>query len=93
MEAFSAIPPEWRETALHATEFCCPQCRAQSKEANGVWIDRSSPVMKEGRRQWQEFYLCHCGTSWWAWSTDRPPNEFSDRSQPSDGGDIFFGYF
>jgi hypothetical protein len=100
MEVFSPTPPNWIETATHAQGFCCPNCNASSIEATHAWIDRRSPVFVENRRRkWQEFYHCHCGKAWWAWSDDRLPNEFADRiSAPSDSDsdldyDSFFGYF
>ncbi|MFH7030348.1 MAG: hypothetical protein ACHBN1_34585 [Heteroscytonema crispum UTEX LB 1556] len=31
------------------------------------------------RRKWQEFYQCHCGTVWWAWSSDRPTTDFKSQ--------------
>jgi hypothetical protein len=31
--------------------------------------------MENHRRKWQEFYQCHCGCVWWAWSSDRPPSD------------------
>lgn len=72
MDAFAPIPPEWISTAIHAQEFCCPKCRATCAEAERVWINRRSPVFGEdSRRKWQEFYQCHCGSVWWAWSSDR----------------------
>lgn len=78
MEAFEPIPPGWVEKAVHATEFCCPNCRVSSKVASKVWINRRSPVFTEDRRRkWQEFYLCECGCVWWAWSSDRPPSELA----------------
>lgn len=76
MDAFAPIPPQWTNEAVHAYEFCCPSCRASSLEAIQVWINRRSPVMTENhRRKWQEFYNCQCGYVWWAWSSDRPPND------------------
>jgi hypothetical protein len=99
MEAFSPIPPDWTQPAIHAQEFCCPNCRATSAEASAVWIDRRSPVQLENRRRkWQEFYHCECGKAWWGWSNERTPNEFADRAtQNNDDGDLdydsFFGYF
>jgi len=80
MDAFAPIPPEWTEKAIHAENFCCPTCRATCMEAERVWINRRSPVYTEDyRKKWQEFYHCHCGTVWWAWSTERPPSEFANR--------------
>lgn len=74
MDAFDPIPPEWTTKAIHAYEFCCPTCRSTSLEAGQVWLNRRSPVMTEDYlRKWQEFYQCHCGCVWWAWSNDRPP--------------------
>ena len=73
MEAFAPIPPKWTESSVHAYQFCCPTCNASSSEAQEVWINRQSPVFTEDyRKKWQEFYHCKCGTSWWAWSSDRP---------------------
>lgn len=87
MEAFSHLPPEWTEKATHAFEFCCPQCKASSLEAQRVWINRRSPVYTEGhRRKWQEFYQCECGVAWWAWSSDRPPSPL--KSAASDFSDL-----
>jgi hypothetical protein len=74
MEAFALIPPEWTNQAVHAHQFCCPNCHSSSLEATQVWINRRSPVTTDQyRRKWQEFYHCHCGYVWWAWSNDRPP--------------------
>lgn len=79
MEAFEYTPPEWTDAATHATFFGCPCCRASSKQAQRAWINRQSPVYtEERRRKWQEFYLCGCGTAWWAWSSDRPPSELTN---------------
>ncbi|MGG6294000.1 hypothetical protein ACQ4M4_06215 [Leptolyngbya sp. AN02str] len=84
MDAFAPIPPEWTSAAAHALEFCCPQCRAASTEAYHVWINRRSPVFTEShQRKWQEFYQCQCGTAWWAWSSDRPPSEYT-RQEPTE---------
>jgi len=83
MDAFTPFPPQWTTSAIHAFEFCCPNCRASSLEAEQVWINRRSPVTTEDyRRKWQEFYQCHCGTVWWAWSSDRPPSELAKRHRP-----------
>lgn len=80
MEAFEPVPPEWTSQAVHAFEFCCPKCKASSREAQRVWINRRSPVITdEYRRKWQEFYQCNCGSAWWAWSSDRPPSDLSKR--------------
>ena len=85
MEAFTSIPPAWTENAVHAHEFSCPTCHSSPMKARGVWINRRAPVYTEdNRRKWQEFYLCHCGCSWWAWSADRPPSELGERSYLSD---------
>ncbi|QYX32667.1 hypothetical protein [Sphaerospermopsis torques-reginae] len=74
MDAFAPTPPEWTDQAVHAYEFCCPKCHSSSREAVQVWLNRRSPVTTpENRRKWQEFYLCHCGCAWWAWSSDRKP--------------------
>jgi hypothetical protein len=83
MDAFDPTPPEWSQPAIHAYEFCCPNCRATSVEAERVWLNRRSPVFTEDhRRKWQEFYKCSCGCAWWAWSSDRPPSPFADREAP-----------
>jgi len=82
MEAFAPVPPEWTEKATHAQNFCCPTCHATCMEADKVWINRRSPVYTEDyRKKWQEFYYCHCGSAWWAWSTERPPSEFANRDR------------
>lgn len=82
MEAFDLTPPEWTVNALHANEFGCPTCRATTKTAQRVWINRRSPVYTEDhRRKWQEFYQCECGCAWWAWSSDRPPSELADKER------------
>jgi hypothetical protein len=76
MDAFSPTPPEWTNNATHALEFCCPNCRENASQAQKVWINRNAPVTGyDRRRKWQEFYQCQCETSWWAWSSDRPPCE------------------
>lgn len=78
MDAFAPTPPEWTNKAIHAHEFYCPTCRASSREAEKVWLNRRSPVMTpDYRRTWQEFYQCNCGCVWWAWSNQRPPSELS----------------
>ncbi|BBD60453.1 hypothetical protein NIES2109_32500 [Nostoc sp. HK-01] len=78
MDAFAPIPPEWTSEAVHSYEFCCPTCHSSSREALQVWINRRSPVIsEEHRRKWQEFYKCHCGCAWWAWSSDRPPSDLA----------------
>ncbi|WP_404787252.1 hypothetical protein [Altericista sp. CCNU0014] len=80
MNAFDPIPPEWTLSAIHAPHFGCPRCGANCSEAVSVWINRRSPVFTEdNRRKWQEFYRCHCGQSWWAWSNDRPPSALKPR--------------
>ncbi|MBD2213481.1 hypothetical protein H6G27_26935 [Nostoc linckia FACHB-104] len=80
MEAFAPTPPEWTNKAIHAHQFCCPNCNSSSREALQVWLNRRSPVMTEDhRRKWQEFYNCHCGYAWWAWSSDRPPTDMSNQ--------------
>lgn len=77
MEAFQPTPPNWTINAVHAEQFCCPQCSASSREAQQVWINRRSPVYGENhRRKWQEFYRCSCGCGWWGWSSDRPPSPY-----------------
>ncbi|NJO51124.1 MAG: hypothetical protein HC840_18655 [Leptolyngbyaceae cyanobacterium RM2_2_4] len=76
MDAFAPTPPDWTKPAIHAHEFVCPTCRTACTESEKVWINRRSPVFTEDhRKKWQEFYLCTCGTSWWAWSSDRPPTD------------------
>jgi hypothetical protein len=78
MDAFAPIPPDWTNKAIHAHQFSCPSCQASCMEAQRVWINRRSPVYTEDyRKKWQEFYECHCGTVWWAWSNERPPSEFA----------------
>lgn len=85
MEAFSPVPPDWTESATHATHFCCPRCGAESQIAKAVWINRRSPVYGEDhRRKWQEFYRCECDTAWWAWSSDRPPSPYGRKDQEED---------
>lgn len=77
IDAFSPIPPTWTESAVHTVQFNCPCCGAESGQAKAVWINRRSPVYTENHhRKWQEFYHCECNTTWWAWSSDRPPAEF-----------------
>lgn len=84
MDAFSPIPPEWTKTATRSLGFCCPRCHASPMEAQQVWINRHSPVYTPNhRRKWQEFYHCQCQYSWWGWSSDRPPSEFSSSSKES----------
>lgn len=74
MDAFCPTPPPWTKKATHALSFCCPSCQSPPSEADNVWLNRRSPVIKEdGRRQWQEFYHCNCGVVWWGWSCDRSP--------------------
>jgi len=88
MDAFDPIPPAWTQTAIHAREFCCPKCHALCTEAQRVWINRRSPVFTEDhRRKWQEFYECYCETTWWAWSSDRPPSPLikEEEPKPEDG--------
>jgi hypothetical protein len=77
MDAFDPTPPQWTEPAIHALSFCCPRCGASSQQANHVWINRRAPVISDDyRRKWQEFYDCECGQAWWAWSSDRPPQDW-----------------
>ena len=87
MNPFTPIPPQWTNQAIHARTFSCPQCKATSLEAQQVWINRTSPVTTEDfSRKWQEFYHCHCGCSWWGWSSDRqlyPMEETGDSVSPS----------
>ncbi|CAN1212049.1 hypothetical protein TUMEXPCC7403_17720 [Tumidithrix helvetica PCC 7403] len=85
MDAFEPISPDWTQKATHAQNFCCPRCGRLPSQAKSVWINRRSPVYTENhRRKWQEFYACECDAVWWAWSSDRPPSEFSDRTIGSD---------
>ena len=80
MDAFQPTPPDWTTNAVHAFEFCCPNCSASPLEARQVWINRRSPVYGDNhRRKWQEFYKCQCGSIWWAWSSDRPPSNLKPR--------------
>ncbi|MBF2007384.1 MAG: hypothetical protein IGS49_18455 [Chlorogloeopsis fritschii C42_A2020_084] len=80
IEAFAPTSPEWTHKAIHAREFCCPNCHANSREAVQVWINRRSPVITEDyRRKWQEFYQCKCDCAWWAWSSDRPPTDLKSQ--------------
>lgn len=80
MEAFEPTPPDWTQPAIHTHNFCCPTCRATSKVAQKVWVNRRSPVFTEDyRKKWQEFYQCECGQVWWAWSNDRPPSELANQ--------------
>jgi hypothetical protein len=90
MDAFALTPPEWTNQAVHAIEFCCPTCRQSSLQAQQVWLNRRSPVYTHDRRKkWQEFYKCQCGCPWWAWSSDRPPNEYANRPPLEDASDFF----
>ena len=78
MDAFARIPPEWTNQAIHAYEFYCPSCHSSSLSAVQVWLNRRSPVITEDYgKKWQEFYQCHCGCVWWAWSSDRPTTNLS----------------
>lgn len=91
MEPFTPIPPDWTTTAVHAVQFSCPTCGAASGAAEAVWINRRSPVYTYNhQRKWQEFYRCECGTAWWAWSSDRPPNSWSrpEETDPWSEADI-----
>ncbi|NET35984.1 MAG: hypothetical protein F6K19_28815 [Cyanothece sp. SIO1E1] len=82
MNAFDPTPPEWTHSAIHAHEFACPTCHANPAQAQKAWINRRSPVYTEDhKRKWQEFYQCNCGCAWWAWSSDRPQNEFIDQGE------------
>lgn len=84
MEAFDPVPPEWTQSATHALEFFCPRCGASNYQAQRVWINRRAPAIdEEYRRKWQEFYQCECSQVWWAWSSDRPPTELSERYRQS----------
>jgi hypothetical protein len=85
MNPFDPIPPEWIRRALHGTQFCCPSCQSPNREAQAVWINRQAPVYTpDQQRKWQEFYHCGCGASWWGWSSDRPPSEFSNEFSNQD---------
>lgn len=91
MDAFSPFPPHWTETAIHATQFACPKCGAESSQARSAWVNRRSPVYSEAhQRKWQEFYLCACGYAWWAWSSDRPPSPYSNFEDSEIEGDPLF---
>jgi len=80
MEAFSPVPPQWTQHATHSLEFGCPRCKQGAAVARNVWINRRAPVVGDNyRRKWQEFYECECGQVWWAWSSDRPPSEYTRR--------------
>jgi hypothetical protein len=82
MEAFDPTPPDWTNSAVHASTFACPTCHASSQAAERVWINRRSPVFTpDNRRKWQEFYQCRCGCTWWAWSSDRPPSELANQER------------
>ena len=53
--------------------------------ANEVWIYRRAPVYTHNhKRKWQEFYNSDCGTAWWAWSSDRPPNPWQVNDSPEE---------
>ncbi|MEO0433052.1 MAG: hypothetical protein AAF151_15305 [Cyanobacteria bacterium J06656_5] len=83
MEAFSPVPPQWTEPATHALTFCCPRCGEAAAVATAVWINRRAPVYTHNhKRKWQEFYHCECGTAWWGWSSDRPPNPWQVNDSP-----------
>ena len=83
MDAFALNPPEWTNKGTHAVNFACPNCKASAAEAQEVWLNRRAPVsFGNNRRKWQEFYWCECNTVWWAWSSDRPASDLSDRSEP-----------
>lgn len=52
-------------------------------------MNRRSPVFTlDHRRKWQEFYKCGCGAAWWAWSSDRPPNDFESPDFDDDNTDL-----
>lgn len=83
MDAFSPNPPPWTDNAIHVLSFCCPSCGACAREQEEVWINRRAPVINlEGTRRWQEFYRCACSRAWWAWSSDRPPNDLGKAPKP-----------
>ena len=89
MEAFDPQPPEWTIKAVHAFNFCCPRCQTPSLSAQKVWLNRRSPVYNENnQRKWQEFYLCQCDQTWWAWSTDRPPSPFGQKEDEDEDQDF-----
>ncbi|GBF82881.1 hypothetical protein [Aphanothece sacrum] len=78
MDAFSLVPPDWSQNAIHGLKFCCPRCHEAASKAQRVWINRRAPVLCEDyRRKWQEFYHCECQQAWWAWNSDRPPSELT----------------
>lgn len=80
MDAFNPTPPAWTKKALHAIQFCCPNCRTAPNRAQQAWINRQAPVLTENyQRKWQEFYYCECDTVWWAWSSDRPPSDLAKK--------------
>jgi hypothetical protein len=82
MDAFASTPPEWIKPAVHAINFCCPNCKTNPAKAKNVWLNRRAPVNMGNSRKWQEFYLCECNTVWWGWSTDRPPSELGSTENP-----------
>ncbi|NJN38599.1 MAG: hypothetical protein HC790_07575 [Acaryochloridaceae cyanobacterium CSU_3_4] len=83
MNAFDLTPPAWINSATHARQFHCPSCQASCLEAQQVWLNRRAPVITEQyQRKWQEFYECHCGQAWWAWSSDRHPSELHPQDYP-----------
>jgi hypothetical protein len=85
MNPFAPTPPDWAVQAQHAHAFCCPRCLAKAATAEDVWLNRRSPVYIDAfNRKWQEFYLCHCGQAWWAWSSDRPPSELNSPAETSE---------
>jgi hypothetical protein len=79
MDAFAPVPPEWTKSAVHAVDFCCPNCKSQPIEAKNVWLNRRAPVSTNNRRKYQEFYQCECNTVWWGWSDDRPSSESGNK--------------
>jgi hypothetical protein len=84
MDAFSLMPPDWTNPAVHALSFCCPRCGDSSGQAKAVWINRRAPVYGENhKRKWQEFYHCQCDMAWWGWSSDRPPNPWQENAESS----------
>ncbi|MGD1857154.1 MAG: hypothetical protein ACFB2W_23215 [Leptolyngbyaceae cyanobacterium] len=89
MEAFSPISPQWTESATHALTFGCPRCNEPAAAATAVWINRRAPVYTHNhKRKWQEFYQCECGTAWWAWSSDRPPNPWQVNDGTEDASSL-----
>ena len=63
---------------LTLLSFVVPLAAPLAAKQKKVWINKRAPVFTpDHRRKWQEFYQCHCGCVWWAWSSDRPPSNLS----------------